>query len=362
MPEVLFVSKPVAPPWNDSNKNLVRDLARGMTRYRPHVMVPRGAAFDGAIAEPLYAEAGRHAPSRAANARVLARLVTGARVDVWHFFFGPNPLTLRAGRLAAMVRRARTVHTIASAPDDLERVAPMLFAERVVALSAHTQRRLERAGVRAVHIPPALGPVTVAPAAIVAARAAHALPGRFVLFPGDLEFGNGAETFVRAAAAAPEVGWVVAARPKTPRAHEARVRLEQLARETGAPVVWLGEIADIHAVVAAASVVALASDTLHAKMDWPLVLLEALALKIPVIVAEGTAAAELVASRGAFAVPTGDPGALLAAVREVLAMPAAARDERLREAAAWVERTCAPATVASAHEALYDALRASPRR
>ncbi len=43
MPEVLFVSKPVAPPWNDSNKNLVRDLARGMTRYRPHVMVPRGA-------------------------------------------------------------------------------------------------------------------------------------------------------------------------------------------------------------------------------------------------------------------------------------------------------------------------------
>ena len=27
MPSVLYVSKPVAPPWNDSSKNLVRDLA-----------------------------------------------------------------------------------------------------------------------------------------------------------------------------------------------------------------------------------------------------------------------------------------------------------------------------------------------
>src|SRR5690348_4919222 len=94
VPDVLFVSKPVAPPWNDSNKNLVRDLARGLSRYRARVLVPKGQTFDApnAISEPLYRTASAYAPSKLANARVFARLLTGTRADVWHFFFGPNPL------------------------------------------------------------------------------------------------------------------------------------------------------------------------------------------------------------------------------------------------------------------------------
>lgn len=42
MREVLFVSKPVEPPWNDSSKNLVRDVAGHLQRNRPRVMVRRG--------------------------------------------------------------------------------------------------------------------------------------------------------------------------------------------------------------------------------------------------------------------------------------------------------------------------------
>jgi phosphatidylinositol alpha-1,6-mannosyltransferase len=354
--EVLFVSKPVAPPWNDSNKNLVRDVARGLERYRARVLVPRGAPLEGVLSEPLYAEPGAYAPSRLANARVLTRLLAGPRVDLWHFFFGPNPLTLRAGALAARLRRAKTVHTIASAPDDLERIAPLLFADRVIALSAHTTRRLERAGVRAVTIPPALEPPTVSAAAIVETRARYGLPPQYLLYPGDLEFGNGAETFVRAAAQAPGLGWVVASRPKTPRALEARARLEAEARAIGAPVIWLGEVSDIHALVAGAGVVVLVSDTLHAKMDWPLVLLEALALEVPVLVAQDTAAAELVVSQGATAVPHGDPAALVTAAEQWLAFSKVEAQTRLAHARRWVEETCAPAVVARAHEALYDAV------
>ena len=356
-PSVLFVSKPVAPPWNDSNKNLVRDVARGLRRYEARVMVPRGASFDGATVEPLYAEAGKYAPSRMANARVLARLAFGSRVDVWHFFFGPNPLTLRAGKLAASMRGPATVHTIASAPDNLETIAPMLFAQRIVVLSQHTRSRLDRAGVASVMIPPALGAVSVSADAIAKARATHGLPAAFTLYPGDLEFGNGAETFVRAAAASPDVGWVVASRPKTPRAHEARARLEALGKELGANIVWLGEITDIHAVLAAASTVTLVSDTLHAKMDWPLVLLEAMRLEVPVLVARGTAAEELTPSGGAHAVAPGDPAALVETLRTLAAMPATERATRARTAAEWVAKTCDPSVVAAAHEDLYDALR-----
>jgi phosphatidylinositol alpha-1,6-mannosyltransferase len=357
MRDVLFISKPIAPPWTDSNKNLVRDLARGLTRYRARVMVPRGTSFNGAVSEPVYQSLGAYAPSRAANARVLARLLTGPRADVWHFFFAPNPLTLRAGRVASLLRRTPTVHTIASAPDSLEAVAPQLFADRVVVLSEHTAARLARVGVTATVIPPALGDVSVAPDAITRARERYKLPERYVLYPGDLEHSDGARTFVRAAAR-PEVrgfGWVVAARPKTPAARDALASLTDEARALGAPVTWLGELDDILAVVAGASAIVLVTDTLHAKMDWPLVLLEALALGVPVLVGDRTAAAELVRSGGAVALAAGDDRSVANECQRLVDDPAAAK-WMAEEGGRWVRATCSPSVIAARYEALYDVL------
>lgn len=362
MREALLISKPIAPPWTDSNKNLVRDLARGFTRTRARVMVPQGATFEGAISEPVYLAAGAYAPSRAANARVFARLMFGPRADVWHFFFAPNPLTLRAGRVAAALRRVPTVHTIASAPDALERVAPMLFADRVVVLSEHTAKRLRAVGLDPVVIPPAIGDVTVTDEAVRRAKERYALPERYVLYPGDLEHSDGAATFVRAAArsASAGLGFVVAARPKTPAAHAARERLAADATARGAKVTWLGEIDDIHAVVAGASVVSLVVDTLHAKMDYPLVLLEALLVGVPVLVSRGTAGEEIVASKGARAVSAGDDAALAEACATIVADPTAARAMGAA-GGQWVRATCGPAVVAEAYERVYDEISGARR-
>lgn len=355
MRDVLLVSKPIAPPWTDSNKNLVRDLARSFTRSRARVMVPEGTHLDGVVCEPVYQSAGAYAPSRLANARVLRRLLVGPRVDLWHFFFAPNPLTLRAGRVASVIRRTPCVHTIASAPDDLELVAPSLFAREVVVLSRHTARRLDAVGVRTTVIPPALAPVAVSEHDIARAKHRHGLPERYVLYPGDLEHSDGARTFVRAAAMCTDrsLGWVVAARPKTPRAAEAKRALHDEAARLGADVRWLGELDDILAVVAGATVTVLVVDTLHAKMDLPLVLLESLALRVPVLVSSGTAAAELLASGGAEEIAAGDADAVAKACVSLHVNPDRARS--LGDAgAAWVAAHCAPSAVASAYEDVYD--------
>ncbi len=362
MRSALLISKPIAPPWTDSNKNLVRDLARAMTRTEARVMVPQGAPFDGAISEPVYLAAGAYAPSRAANVRVLKRLLTGPRADVWHFFFAPNPLTLHAGRVASALRRVPTVHTIASAPDSLEKVASALFADRIVVLSEHTARRLRAVGVEPTVIPPAIGDLAVSPEQIERARARHGLPARYVLYPGDLEHSDGAATFVRAAARhrGDDFGFVVASRPKTPAAHAARERLAADATARGAKVLWLGELDDIHAVVAGASAVTLVVDTLHAKMDYPLVLLEALLTGGPVVVSAGTAGEELMASGGAKSVKPSDDAGLYETVCALLVDDAAARAMGAR-GGAWVREHCAPAAVAARYERVYDEVIAARR-
>lgn len=368
MAHVLFVSKPVAPPWNDSSKNLVRDVASHMTRHQAIVMGPSGVSVSlgSAISDPVYPAArGKFAPGLVDNARVLRRLALGARHDLWHFFFAPNPRTSSVARITSGLRRQRTVQTVCSAPrDDLD-PRTVLFAQRTIVLSRHTEQRLLNAGIAAstlVRIPPPaprLNPLTETER--VATRKHLGLPvdAPLVIFPGDLEFGTGAERSLRVVAqldASLGACLVMACRAKTPRAKEEEQRVRALASELGVSdrTFWLGETPRILDLLGACDVVLLPSETLYAKMDLPLVLLEAMALARPVVVVTGVPSAELADHGGALALDA-DPTALTSAVAELLESQEKrhALGERAREVAL---QHYDPAVIASAYETVYDAL------
>ena len=364
MAEVLFVSKAIAPPWNDSGKNLVHDLARALTRHRPTLMIGAGALeVPGARALRVYAGQVGFAPALLDQARVFGHLLTARRHALWHFFFAPNPRSCLAGRAAKRARRKRAVHTISSAPRDPRAIVPLLFADVNVVLSAHTERRLLDAGLapeRLARIAPAIVPLAVkTPEERQRLRAELALPASaaLVVFPGDLEFGEGAHLMIESARALHrDVLVVMACRAKTERARVAERALRARCHERGlgSRVLFVGETARIHDLLACADVVALPSVDLYAKMDYPLVLLEAMALARSVIVAQGSAAAELSADGGARTV-VAQADALTREIELLLA------DDRARAELGAAARTSVltryTATVmAAAYERLYDQL------
>lgn len=317
MAEVLLVSKPITPPWHDSSKNLVRDLASHMQRYTPVVLSRPGAdlPLPRARVETLYGAAGGFSPALRDNARVLARLLVGPKTQLWHFFFAPNPKTSRAAALAARVRRQRCVQTVCSAPAEGVKLDQVLFAERVVVLSEHTRARFLAAGIAAERmalIRPAIVPLTPpTPESVATLRRELGLPntGPLIVYAGDLEFGRGADLALEAHADLPHtLGAVLAmaCRAKTPRARAREDALRERCRQLGigASVRFLGETPRIHALLAAADLVTLPSDTSYAKMDLPLVLVEAMSLERCVLVGAGTPAEELAAGGGAVSVAT----------------------------------------------------------
>jgi len=368
MASVLLVSKPIVPPWHDSSKNLVRDLATHMQRHTPWVLSQPGAVLElpRARVEPLYPQrAAGFAPALADNARVLGRLLVGRRADLWHFFFAPNPKTSTVAALCARARRARTVQTVCSAPREDIDPKRVLFADRVVVLSKHTQQRFLEAGIPAETlrlIRPAIAPLR--PLSEVERDAARMRLGwsvgrPVVVYAGDLEFGCGADRAIDAHRALPptlNAALVMACRAKTARAKEREIALKARVQEIGCSdsVSWLGETLRIHDVLAASDLVTLPTDTLYAKMDLPLVLVEAMALGRAVLVGEGTPAVELTEGGAAVSVPTLSE-AVAEATRGLLEDSAgrAALGERARHAA--VELYGAP-RMASAYETLYDEL------
>jgi len=364
---VLFVSKPIAPPWHDGSKNLVRDVASHLVEARATVMATPGAEPIGprVTMDPVYRDAGRFAPGLVANARVLDRLVRGDPHDAWHFVFAPNPASSTAGRVARAARRLRgwrgaVIQTVASAPRSFDWARHLLFGDTVVALSEWTRARLVRGGAdpaRVVVIPPcARAPAEPSEDARRAARAALGLgPAPLLLYPGDYEVSRGADTVARAVAsiarAVPEARVVFACRPKTPRAGAARAAVEATLREANVASYThhAGELADLAPLLAASSAVLFPVDDLYGKVDLPLVLLEALALGVPLVLARG---GPLEAIDAARFVDAGDAEAL---AREAIALLRGGADRAalVRAGREAHRRAYAPDVVAARYEELY---------
>lgn len=365
MARVLFISKPIAPPWHDGSKNLVRDVAANLKRAEPTVLTTPGAPSIGPRVkmEPIYRDSGGFAPGLLANARVMERLLKGDPHDIWNFFFAPNMASSTAARVAKAARRTMgwkgmVVQTVASAPREFRGVSSLIFGNRVVALSEWTRASLIGAGLSAKDI--SVIPPCAAPPREVRAEERALLrkelevgDAPLVLYPGDYETSHGAETVARALPlvlrAVPEARFVFACRPKTKEAESARQEILDLLGKDAIYTRHVGELKDITALLAEAKVIAFPVDDLYGKVDLPLVLLEALALKIPLVLARG---GPLEALSSARFVEPGDHVALAAKVISLL-QGTGVRD-MIEAGRKLYDTKFSPPVVAAAYDELYD--------
>jgi phosphatidylinositol alpha-1,6-mannosyltransferase len=366
MARVLFVSKPIVPPWHDGSKNLVRDIASHLSRHHATVMTTLGVdAPAGANGWPVYETPGRFAPGLSANLRVLGALVRARGFDAWNFVFAPNVASSTAARPAIMAGRARgvrlVVQTIASRPRSFRGVSSLLFGDVVVALSEWTRARLLAVGVdgkRLVVIPPcARAPRTPTSEERAAIRTKLGVgDAPLVVYPGDLEVSTGAITTASAVgpllAKIPEARVVFACRKKTESAEAREGALQvSLARQgLGHAVCFAGELPDLAPLLAEASAIAFPVDDLYGKVDIPLVVLEALALGVPLVLARGGPLESVTSARF---VEAAEPDDLSGALVELVGDAAARRAQAERGAALYRERFH-PSKVAAQYESLYD--------
>jgi phosphatidylinositol alpha-1,6-mannosyltransferase len=244
-------------------------------------------------------------------------------------------------------------------------IAKLLFADRIVVLSEHTRGRCLASGVAAERVRlirpsvPALTPLATDRVAAERARLDLPIERPLIVYAGDMEFGRGADLALEAHADLPrdlDAFLVMACRAKTPRARARERALRERARALGIEerVRFLGETPFIHALLSVADLVTLPTDTLYAKMDMPLVLVEAMSLGRAVLVGKGTPAEELAIDDGAVAVAT-ERDAVSAATRALL-QDANMRKRIGERARTHVARDYDPSQMAAQYERVYDEL------
>jgi phosphatidylinositol alpha-1,6-mannosyltransferase len=275
--------------------------------------------------------------------------------------FAPNPRTSGAGKWLRRARGVPVVQTIASPPRSFADPQSLFFGDVLVAQSAWTRRAIESSyqgsGMRAPRtevIPPPV-PDLVPPGALeieaVRRDLGLAPEQRYLLYPGDLETSSGADATAalaeRVPSALPGVVTVFAYRRKSARAAEVATRLA--ARLPAAHARFLENAPNILALLAGAAAVVFPVDDLWGKVDLPIVLLEAMALGVPVIVLDQGPLQDL---GGVLKVPGLDAARWMAEVSSLLAdsgrLAAIVAEQRLALASRH-----AASVVASAYEDLY---------
>lgn len=324
LPQILLVSPAVTAPWLNGTVVMARDLALGGDRFGYRVLGTQGQGpyMGPALVEPVYPRR----KSRLAftgRLRVLWRLLRRDECALHHFFFAPHRTASNVTKVALTVSRKPSVHTVPSQPhsDDLK---ALMFADRVVCTSESTALLLRSAGIGDVRVIRPAVAVPSEPASRADCRQAladarvdrHWGDAPVFVYAGDLEFSNGANTFLEAArvatASIPEARFVLACRAKTP---ESSAVLEQLKRKVRLHglherVSFVGVVPDVKALFGAATALVMPVDSLYAKIDTPYVLLEAMALGVPVITSDLPALGELAGlGMGSTIVPHSDSGA-----------------------------------------------------
>ncbi len=309
--EVLMVSKPVFPPWNDSTKNMVRDIVMNSTEINFHVMGKRGISPEkrGITVENIYTDPGSFSPGLKQNFRVLKRLLKPDRIPVYHFFFSPNKRTSLIGKYTMGLRNKKVVHTIPSSPITYTNITDLLFADAVVCLSEYNYSRLSRAGVSNVHLIHQGLPVLEQPSETEkrAIRKKYGIPpeGALLIYPGDIDVSNGSEhafEILKETLKTTDVHLIFACRIRSKLSHEKQAAVMATVSSYGLTerVTFLNEIPDLFPLLAEADMVIFPVDTLYGKMDIPMVLLEAMQLRTPVLISDIEEMQELHNSAGIF--------------------------------------------------------------
>jgi glycosyltransferase involved in cell wall biosynthesis len=295
--DILFVTRPIVPPWNEGSKNLTWQLATRLTRHTPHLLTISGVKMVMATQIHWHDVYSKRKLTLRQKLRLVGYLAfKPPPVDLFHFYFVPTRFTSRILSAVTRFHGKKSVQTIPSLPANLpslDKIRELIFADRVIVYSNHTEQKLRSWG---------LNNVVQIDVGIDIDRFAQAQPDPnirlrlgldetdvLILFAGEYaRLGSVAvlkKIMPLLISRNPHCYFLIACRILSPADLAVEADLKQFVQNEQLVhrIHFLGEVSDFAALLKASDIFLFPVTDMQGKIDAPLTILEAMAASLPVV-------------------------------------------------------------------------------
>lgn len=302
MKQVLLVTRPLVPPWDEASKNFAYFLGRTITGQSLTLMTTKTSLLElPATVHQKVIFSGGHFDFMAKIA--LLRYLRASRnlFDITHYLFTPTQYNSALLRWFAKPTKGKTLQTIATLRDDLyspKALRAMLFADHLVTYTATAKQKLERLGFTNVtHIYPGIDLLRYAPKpkdTILLKQFGFTADHYIVIYPGEyMRLGATdmlTEAFIDFFTKHPEtdIRFLFACRVKNEADAQKKKAVYQRFADARllAYVAFSDTVVDMSALYNSADLIVFPVENLRGKFDVPLIIIEAYACGKPVILSD----------------------------------------------------------------------------
>ncbi len=295
MVNTLFIGKSPSPPWNDSAKNIQKTLLDNLKDQYIEYLTDGSYTYSGKRKGILvYKKSSSYSLTQKEQIELFLNLLKpDFHIDLYHYFFSPNIKSSLAARFLKLIKPKKIIQSVLSMPKEVNDIHTLFFGDQIVTMSKTSQKKLEYLGLSNVStIYPAVNLPSINKDEIIHAKYNFHFSSEktVVLYAGDYtsDIYNLADLAKELKNEGKEFIFVFAIRLKNSYSIDEDRRFKwYVSNKLGLfqdSIRIYNELESFSQLLATSDIMIFTQQDLYAKMDLPLVILEAMAMKKMVII------------------------------------------------------------------------------
>src|SRR3989344_213382 len=314
---VLMITRPLGKPWNEGGKNLAYGLANNIKDYKINILTKKNFSDkinSNVTAEKIYSSSNKGKISYVDKIRLFIRLLKKDEAHIYHFIYTPELFTSLFNRFILRLKNKKSVQIIPTPIANKIFINLLIFADKVIVLSESTKSKLINMGFKnIIKINSGIDVNFFKPRdKDVSLLKKLNLEKKFiVLVPIELEPRRGTRVTLKSILELSKLNklnnlfFIFSYRKKDKNLKEKNFIISVLNKENIYKFTFLEDFYDIKKLICISDVILYPTLDMSDKQETPMILLESLSMKKPIIITDISPLNEILKLKGGIKIKKG---------------------------------------------------------